>query len=163
MQKFAFVLVVGAVAVGSLAQPAQAVKQFSDQFNKLYNVDKKDKDPSDFAKAVLEAKCYNCHQGKKSKHNRNRYGAELAKLLDKKKDAKNPAKIIEALETVAKIHTDPSDPNSPTYGDLIQAGQLPGGPLADSKQEPPKGSGHDEEHEHGHDHGHDENGSGHKH
>jgi tRNA nucleotidyltransferase/poly(A) polymerase len=140
MQKMMVMLVVSALAVGGLARPALAIKQFSDEFMKLYDVDKKAENKSDLAKAVLEAKCYTCHQGKKSKKNRNRYGAELSKLLDKKKDAKNPEKIVEALEKVAKLHSVAKDDKSPTYGELIKAGKLPGGPLKEVKEEP-KGSG----------------------
>lgn len=140
MQKMIVTVVVSALAVGGLAEPALAIKQFSDEFMKLYDVDSKAENKSDFAKAVLEAKCYTCHQGKKSKKNRNRYGAELAKLLDKKKDAKNPEKIAEALGKVAKMHVVAKDEKSPTYGELIKAGKLPGGPLKEVKEEP-KGSG----------------------
>lgn len=139
MQKLVLMLLAGAVVSCGLAQPAQAIKQFSDEFMKLYKVDKGNPDPSEFDKAVLEAKCYACHQGKKKK-NRNAYGAELSKLLDKKKDKKNTEKIIEALEKVAKMHTDAKDEKSPTYGDLIKAGKLPGGPLAEAKLEPKAGS-----------------------
>ena len=139
MQKLVVMFFVGVLVAGGLAKPAHAIKQFSDEFLKLYKVDKKDESPSAFAKAVLEAKCYTCHQGKKSKKNRNRYGAELSKLLDKKKDAKNPEKIVEALEKVAKMHVNAKDKKSPTYGELIKAGKLPGGPLKEVKEEP-KGS-----------------------
>jgi len=132
-------LFVGAVASSGLARPAEAIKPFSDQFLKLYKVDKADPEPSEFEKAVLEAKCFVCHQGKKKK-NRNQYGQQLSKLLDKKKDAKNPEKIVEALQKVAKTHVDPKDEKSPTFGDLIKAGKLPGGSLADAKKEPKAGS-----------------------
>lgn len=137
MKKFALLLFIGVVASSSFAQPALAVKKFSDQFMKLYDVDKKSEEKTDFAKLVLKAKCYTCHQGKKKK-NRNAYGAELAKLLDKKKDGKKPEKIIEALEKVAKMHSDPNDKKSPTFGELIKEGKLPGGSLEDSKKEPAK-------------------------
>jgi len=136
MKKVILILMICTVANFGLAQPAQAIKQFSDQFLKLYKVDKKSEDKSDFAEAVLKAKCYTCHQGKKKKHH-NRYGQELEKLLDKKKDKKNTEKIVEALKKVAEMHINPKDKNSPTYGKLIQAGKLPGGPLADAKKEPP--------------------------
>jgi len=139
LQKLVLTFVASAFAAGVLAQPAQAIKQFSVEFMKLYDVDKESEQKSDFAKTVLKAKCYVCHQGKKKKHH-NRYGAELVKLLDKKKDKKNPRKIIEALEKVAKMHTDVKDKKSPTYGDLIKASKLPGGPLAEVKKEP-KNSG----------------------
>lgn len=141
MQKKILMVAVSAFAISGLAAPALAIKQFSDEFLKLYKVDSKAEEKSEFAKAVLEAKCFTCHQGRKSKKNRNAYGAELAKLLDRKKDAKNPEKIVEALEKVAKMHTDPDDEKSPTYGDLIKAGKLPGGPLKDAKEEPKKDDG----------------------
>ncbi len=137
--KLVLMLFVGALATGGLTRPAMAIKQFSDEFLKLYKIDKKSDVQSDFAKAVLKAKCYVCHQGKKKKHH-NAYGEELSKLLDKKKDKKNPEKIIEALEKVAKLHTDAKDEKSPTYGDLIKAGKLPGGSLEDAKKEPADGS-----------------------
>ena len=57
-------------------------------------------------------------------------------LLDRKKDAKNPEKIIEALEKVAAMHSVEGDDTSPTYGELIKAGKLPGGPLEECKKEP---------------------------
>ena len=136
MQKMIVVVVISAVALCGLAQSVQAIPQFGKEFNALYKVDKKDDVTSDFEKAALEAKCLVCHQGKKSKKNRNRYGAELSKLLDKKKDKKNKEKIIEALQKVAKLHTVAKDEKSPTYGDLIEAGKLPGGPLKEVKEEP---------------------------
>ncbi len=133
MQKLVLTLFVSALVASSLAQPAHAIKQFSKEFMKLYKVDKESEEKTDFAKAVLEAKCYTCHQGKKKKH-RNRYGAELSKLLDKKKDKKDTKKIIEALEKVAKMPSDAKDKKSPTFGDLIKAGKLPGGSLEDAKK-----------------------------
>ena len=126
-------LFVSTFAIGSLAQPAQAIKPFAKEFMKLYEVDKESEKKTDFAKAVLEAKCYVCHQGKKKKH-RNRYGEELSKLLDKKKDKKDAKKIVEAIEKVAKLHIDAKDEKSPTFGDLIKAGKLPGGSLEDAKK-----------------------------
>ncbi len=133
MQKLVFILLASAITTCGLAQPALAIKQFSDEFMKLYKVDKKSENKSDFEKTVLEAKCWLCHQGKKKKHH-NPYGTELAKLLDKKKDKKNPEKIVEALKKVAKLHTVAKDKKSPTYGELIKAGKLPGGSLKDAKK-----------------------------
>ncbi len=133
MQKIALILIVSVVTTCGLAQPAQALKQFGEEFLKYYKIDKKSEVKTDFAKTVIKAKCWVCHQGKKKKHN-NPYGQELAKLLDKKKDKKDTKKIIEALEKVAKIHTDPKDKKSPTYGDLIKADKLPGGTLEEAKK-----------------------------
>lgn len=133
MQKTVLMLFISALATVGMTQPAQAIKPFAKEFMKHYKVDKESKEKTDFAKAALEAKCYVCHQGKKKKH-RNRYGAELSKLLDKKKDKKDKKKIIEAIEKVAKMHIDAKDEKSPTYGELIKAGKLPGGSLADAKK-----------------------------
>ena len=49
----------------------------------------------------------------------------LSELLDKKADAKNPEKIRQALETVAKMPSNGT--GSPTFGELIQMGKLPAG------------------------------------
>lgn len=115
------------------ARPASAVMQFQKEFLKLYVGNDTE---SEFARQARTAKCFCCHQGRKSKKNRNPYGQELAKLLDRKTDAKNPEKIIAAINKVADMHSDPNDPTSPTFGELIKAGKLPGGPLDKAKEEP---------------------------
>jgi hypothetical protein len=43
------------------------------------------------------------------------------------KGEKDNKKIEEALDKVAAAHVDANDDKSPTYGDLIKAGKLPGG------------------------------------
>jgi hypothetical protein len=88
-----------------------------------------------FAELVKkDAKCLVCHQGAKSKENRNTYGAELAKLLTKK-DKKNTEKIMTAFKTVGDMKPEGS---KETFGALIMAGKLPGGNLDALKQEPAK-------------------------
>ena len=103
-----------------------AIPPFQKVFIKQYT--DKEKGP-EFAAKVKEAKCFVCHDPKepKNKKKRNRYGKQLSELLDKKKDKKNTEKVVEALQTVAALHIDPEDKNSPTYGDLIKEGKLPGG------------------------------------
>jgi cytochrome c2 len=108
-----------AVSFGPAAGPAFAIKQFADEFKEVYV-----KDGSPLATAVEAAKCNVCHVGK-NKKDRNAYGEELAKLLDKKTDKEDKAKIKQALEAVAKL---PSKEAGKTFGELIAAGQLPGGP-----------------------------------
>jgi len=97
------------------ASPAFAVKQFYDEFKEVYvnngNLD---------ASAVAKAKCNICHEGK-SKKDKNAYGKFLDKLLDRKKDAKNPEKIRQAL---AAVESEKS-PSGETYGDLFKEGKLP--------------------------------------
>ena len=112
------------------ASPAHAIKNFQDDFFARY-VDPSADDPQEaarkkvlLAEAVEGAKCNVCHDGR-DKRRRNAYGDELARLLDKKADAENPERVISALEAVGQIKCDPTDENSPTYGDLIDQGKLP--------------------------------------
>lgn len=79
------------------------------------------------AEAVKEAKkCNVCHVGT-DKKKRNAYGEALSELLDKKADLKNVEKIQAALKQVADLPSVADDPDAPTFGDLISAGQLPAG------------------------------------
>jgi hypothetical protein len=106
--------------VASLApRPAFAIKQFADEFKAVYV-----KEGTPLAAEVETAKCNVCHVGK-SKKDRNAYGEALAQRLDKKEDKDNKDKIRKALEEVAAL---PSQESGKTFGDLIQAGKLPGGP-----------------------------------
>jgi hypothetical protein len=106
--------------VASLApRPAFAIKQFADEFKAVYV-----KEGTPLAAEVETAKCNVCHVGK-SKKDRNAYGEALAQRLDKKEDKDNKDKIRKALEEVAAL---PSQEAGKTFGDLIQAGKLPGGP-----------------------------------
>ena len=108
------------LALAALAPaPAFAIKPFQDEFKAVYV-----KDGTPLAAAVETAKCNVCHVGK-DKKNRNAYGEALDKLLDKKADKDDKEKIRKALEEVAAL---PSGEAGKTFGDLIQAGQLPGGP-----------------------------------
>ncbi len=120
--RFACVVGIGlAVAVGSSAREAFAIKQFFDEFKTVYV-----KDGTPLAAAVETAKCNVCHVGK-SKKDRNAYGNALAEKLDKKEDAKNVEKIRKALEEVAALPSDPAKADSPTFGALLAEGKLPGG------------------------------------
>ena len=110
------------LAIGASAREAFAIKQFSDEFKAVYV-----KEGTPLAAEVETAKCNVCHKGS-NKKDRNAYGEALAKLLDKKEDKENKEKIRQALDTVAKESSDPSKPDAPTFGDLIAAGKLPGGP-----------------------------------
>jgi hypothetical protein len=118
---------VTAVVIGLAAGSAQAIKPFKDAFEATY-VKSDSKSPSDvaLASAAKTAKCLICHMPE-SKKKRNLYGQQLGKLLDRKKDKDNTAKIRAALETVAALKANPADPQSPTFGELIHQGKLPGG------------------------------------
>jgi len=120
--RFACVVGIGlAVAVGSSAREAFAIKQFFDEFKAVYV-----KDGTPLAAAVETAKCNVCHVGK-SKKDRNAYGNALAEKLDKKEDAKNVEKIRKALEEVAALPSNSAKADSPTFGALLAEGKLPGG------------------------------------
>lgn len=137
MRRLVVVLLVSVVFIGTSSQQATAIVAFKKEWQKLYITPETDED---FAKLVKSNKtgCFVCHQGKKRK-NHNPYGDHLVELLDKKKDAKDKEKIIAALRKVEKMHTDPDDDKSPTYGDLIKANKLPGGPLEEVEKEPEEG------------------------
>jgi hypothetical protein len=105
---------------------ANAMKPFRDEFVAKYvKLDGTDAKEKAFAQAVQTAKCNVCHQGK-SKKERNVYGRALNKFLSEG-DAKNKEKIRTALDNTAELRSNPADPNSPTFGELIKAGKLPGG------------------------------------
>jgi hypothetical protein len=134
MRQIALVLCITVLASLALTKPAQAIPQFQKEFLTLYVGDDKE---SDFAKLVKKAGCFTCHQGKLRK-NHNPYGQPLADLLDKKADMKNPEKIVESLKKVEAMHSVAGDDKSPTFGDLIKEGKLPGGSIEDAKKEPAK-------------------------
>jgi hypothetical protein len=122
--RYSCLAVVGvALAAGGLTREAFAIKQFADEFKAMYV-----KEGTPLAAAVDEAKCNVCHLPA-SKKERNAYGQALAERLDKKEDAKNVEKIKKALEEVAALSSDPSKPDAPTFGKLIEEGKLPGGPV----------------------------------
>jgi len=122
-------LAAAAVAWLLHASVALAFPQFQKQFIAKYLAHNDNEEYVFLVKKKV--KCYVCHDptkdkktGKASKKNRNPYGEELAKLLTKK-DKKNIDKIQQALDTVAKIRTEPGDPTSPTYGERIKQSKLP--------------------------------------
>jgi len=127
-------LVAGAMLWGSTPS-AWAIKAFSDQFRAKYVKEKPASDrEKEFAEAVTKANCLVCHEGK-SKKDRNPYGKQLAELLDRKTDRDNVEKIQKALDKVAKMKFDPKKKDSPTFGELIAAGKLPGAPPDEKKEE----------------------------
>ena len=126
---------VAAVAVLIHVPSARAIppffKEFQAKYVKAESADEKDKA---FATLVnTTAKCNVCHVGT-NKKTRNAYGQQLAMLL-KKDNFKAPrlkdepdkckAEILEALDKVAAMKS--GDDTSPTFGELIVQGKLPGG------------------------------------
>jgi hypothetical protein len=119
-------LAVSAVMLAS-SRPALAIKPFKDEFDKKYNIKTPANDAEkSLAEKVSVAKCNVCHVGA-SKKKRNAFGEALDQYLDKKTDAKDVAKIQESLAKVEAEHSVKGDDKSPTFGDLIKQGKLPGG------------------------------------
>ena len=117
---------------------AEAIKDYKTEFEAKYvNEDSSDPTEQNLAEAFDEAGCNVCHLGGfRDREQRNGYGQALSELLDKEKDkiddemseeeqAAAQARIQAAFEQVAKIKIDPDDPNSPTFGDKLAAGELP--------------------------------------
>ena len=124
---------VGAAA-WSVPRPAAAIGKFQKTFQKHYVDEHPDEEFATFVKR--KARCYVCHQGKK-KTNCNPYGKQFIELLDEKADKDDHEKVLAVLITVGKRRSDPDDPGSPTYDELIASSKLPGGPLEDVRKEPP--------------------------
>ncbi len=103
-----------------------AIGPFKDAFEDKY-VKPDSSAPKDvrFAAAFAEARCDVCHSGMK-KEERNVYGRALAELLDWQEDRDNKEKIQSALDKVAGMKRDPKNEESPTFGQLIEQGKLPG-------------------------------------
>jgi hypothetical protein len=120
--------VVAASAVLWIGTPeAKAIKQFKDEFEAVYIlVDDPTPEQEALALAVEEVRCNVCHEGR-SKRNRNIYGQALSELLDRKEDKEDVEKIRAALIKVEAISSDPDADDAPTFGELIEAGKLPGG------------------------------------
>jgi len=116
---------VAAMASLWFAGQALAIGAFKDQFEAKY-VKADSTAPADvaLAAAVRKAKCTICH-APDDKSQRNAYGQALDQLLDRENDQDNPAKIVEALEKVADMKSDPNNAKSPTFGERIHQGKLP--------------------------------------
>jgi cytochrome c553 len=120
---FLFLAVLG--LIGFTTSPASAVKEFKDAFKAKYvKSDGSGANDSALAKAFSQASCTVCHAPGDNKKIRNDYGKQLAKLVTKG-DKKNKEKIQAALDAVAKLKSNPSDPASPTFGEKIANGKLP--------------------------------------
>ncbi len=129
MRKLAMALCLSMVACGLLASAPSvlAIGPFKDEFEAKY-VKPDSSDPKDvaFAAAVTEGQCNVCHVGA-NKKDRNGYGRALAGLLNWQEDRKNKEKIQSVLDQVGGMKSAQDDANSPTFGQLIEQGKLPGG------------------------------------
>lgn len=106
-------LVLGGLCSIRFEESAQARPRYFSQFKKKY------KKISTLAK---KTRCFVCHASKKNKKERNDYGRALKGALGKK-DEKDIAKIVEAMDKAAR---EKSSVDGKTFGDLIKDGKLPG-------------------------------------
>ena len=125
--KIKFCLLVALGFMAFVVAPARADRAFRDQFKVKYiRADSTDPKDVSLREAFQKAGCAVCHEGD-SKKQRNAYGRALAKFLSRKTDIKNAEKIQAALVKVAAMKSDPDDPRSPTFGEIIGRGKLPAG------------------------------------
>jgi cytochrome c2 len=118
--------VTGVLWLGRPAPQANADRAFRDEFKAVYvKAESDNPKEKEFAATVKKANCNICHVGKVKK-NRNRYGKALAELLSRKTDTEDKEKIQAALKKVDARRCEPKDEKSPTFGELIRAGKLPG-------------------------------------
>ena len=133
------------------SETAFAIAPFKKQFFETYVKE----DPSSPTETTLAeaanaktGKCYVCHVNMTTKGEsglgkkiRNNYGRALSQFLEKKNFSSErrkaepdavKAEIQAALKKVAEIKSDPSNPDSPTFGELIAAGKLPGNDIPDA-------------------------------
>jgi hypothetical protein len=124
MRNVVLLALVSCIALAA-ARTASAVPAFNKEFENKY-IKKEPATDSEKALAAsfAKVKCNVCHTGK-TKKVRNEYGKALDELLDKKTDIKDIPKIQAALEKVSTLKSDPKDPASPTFGELLEQGKLP--------------------------------------
>lgn len=116
-------LLLAALTTAVMPSPVRAMPPFKKAFDAKYvKPDSPDPKHQAFAASVKKVNCNLCHQGKEKKK-RNAYGKAVDKHLDK--NEKDPVKIEAALHKAAAERSDPDDEDSPTYGELIEQGQLP--------------------------------------
>jgi hypothetical protein len=128
MKRVCLFVLCGVVAstMAASARTAYAIAPFKKEFDNAYVKPNPTTDAEkSLAASVAMVKCNVCHVGT-SKKERNEYGKALATMLTKK-DGKEIAKIKDALEKAAAMKSKPGDDSSPTFGELIQQGKLPGG------------------------------------
>jgi hypothetical protein len=132
MKRFAVWCAVSVASVGVLAPSVQAMSEFKKAFQEKY-VDKSGNEA--FKAAFQKASCNVCHLKGKKKEERNDYGKELAELIEgnaterlkvpaDQKD-KVKADILKELEKAFDEVAKKKSASGETYGNLIQAGQLP--------------------------------------
>jgi hypothetical protein len=72
-----------------------------------------------------KATCSVCHWGK-GKRIRSPYGRAVYEALGRQRDVRDKDKIVGALRKAEQARSVPGDPESPTFGQLIESGTLAG-------------------------------------
>ena len=131
MKKLLAVLLVAFTVVAIAPKNADAVPAFKKAFDQRYTNVIKD---AKLVAKIKEAKCNVCHWvdgDKKSKKQKNDFGVALSKLL--KKDnykstriAAEPDKVKAEFDAAFKKVMATKNAKGKTYGDLLDAGDLPG-------------------------------------
>lgn len=132
-----YVLMMAMFLAATASQSAFGFVEFHKEWVKMY-VDEDDdsEEAEEYRGLVAKGKyrCLVCHQGKK-KDNHNPYGIHFVGVLGKE-DKKDTEKIVQTLEEIGKMHSDPDDEESPTYNELIADHKWPGGTLEELEEEP---------------------------
>ncbi|MEK6194968.1 MAG: hypothetical protein N2F24_12180 [Deltaproteobacteria bacterium] len=149
MKKYGIGLLCVVISLGTLwpnsEQNVMAIGFFKNGFFEMYVPDSPSSDAEKNLEKAAKAKtgkCWICHVNMKAegeeklgKKVRNNYGKAVSEFLDKenfsskrrKAEPEVAAKEVQAaLKKVESMKSDPSDPNSPTFKELIEAGKLPG-------------------------------------
>ena len=134
-----YLIALAACFACTIATPAFAFKQMSDQWKVIYAGDDAN---ADFKKLVDEAKCNVCHVNKENKKKvRNPYGDAVHEALEKadfpvadfKKDPETYADQVKEL--LKKVEGEKSGyEDHKTFGDRIKANLLPGGNTEGKKE-----------------------------
>jgi len=126
MKKVCVTFVLGCVVAALCVSQASALPPFNKEWTAKYVEGNSN---AAFVESVNSVKCNVCHVGK-SKKDKNEYGVAVGKFLTKKgfeavKSDEEAAKkyVLEGLE---KAEAEKSS-GGKTFGELIKAGQLPGG------------------------------------
>ncbi len=112
------------VGMSLTATTTSAVEEFKLQFEAKYAKPQGRKRPNPrLVRAIAAAQCRICHPGD-DKHKLNAYGAQLGQYVNHF-DKDKTERIQDALEKISARRSDPFDPKSPTFGELIKKGELP--------------------------------------
>ena len=125
MKRFALLFVACTVALALnmlVTRTASARPEYKTQLDELTKNSK-------FADALKEHKCNVCHYGK-SKKNRNDFGKALNKTMSedvfkKLKAEDNKEKMTKKIDEALKAAMKEKSPSGKTFGELMDAGELP--------------------------------------